>query len=83
MQLYPDVLPILEKLAGRYRLAVVSNIDDDLLGATRLCREFDVVCTAERISGNNSKYRSIRLAVPPTTPKCSNASSRESSPISR
>ena len=47
MQLYPDVLPTLEKLAGRYRLAVVSNIDDDLLGATRLYREFDLVCTAE------------------------------------
>src|SRR5262249_55643597 len=51
MQLYPDVLPTLEKLAGRYRLAVVSNIDDDLLGATRLSREFDLVCTAERAGG--------------------------------
>ena len=51
MQLYPDVLPTLERLAGRYRLAVVSNIDDDLLEATRLCREFDVVCTAERAGG--------------------------------
>jgi FMN phosphatase YigB (HAD superfamily) len=47
MKLYPDVLPALERLAGRYRLAVVSNIDDDLLGATRLYREFDLVCTAE------------------------------------
>ena len=51
MQLYPDVLPTLERLAGRYRLAVVSNIDDDLLGATRLYREFDLVCTAERAGG--------------------------------
>ena len=51
MQLYPDVLPTLERLAGRYRLAVVSNIDDDLLGATRLHREFDLVCTAERAGG--------------------------------
>jgi 2-haloacid dehalogenase len=33
MRLYPDVLPTLEKLAGKYRLAVVSNIDDDLLQA--------------------------------------------------
>ena len=30
MQLYPDVLPTLERLAARHRLAVVSNIDDDL-----------------------------------------------------
>ena len=51
MELYPDVLPALERLAGRYRLAVVSNIDDDLLGATRLSREFDLVCTAERAGG--------------------------------
>ena len=43
MQLYPDVLPTLEKLAGKYRLAVVSNIDDDLLRATRLHREFDLI----------------------------------------
>ena len=51
MELYPDVLPTLERLAGRYRLAVVSNIDDDLLGATRLGWEFDLVCTAERARG--------------------------------
>jgi hypothetical protein len=43
MQLYPDVLPTLERLARRYRLAVVSNIDDDLLGVTRLGWEFDLV----------------------------------------
>jgi len=51
MQLYSDVLPTLKRLAGRYRLAVVSNIDDDLLGATRLGWEFDLVCTAERAGG--------------------------------
>ena len=51
MQLHPDVLPTLERLAGRYRLAIVSNIDDDLLGATRLGWEFDLVCTAERAAG--------------------------------
>ena len=51
MQLYPDVLPTLERLAGRYRLAVVSNIDDDLLQATPLHREFDLICTAERARG--------------------------------
>jgi FMN phosphatase YigB (HAD superfamily) len=45
------VLPTLEKLAGKYRLSVVSNIDDDLLQATPLHREFDLVCTAERARG--------------------------------
>jgi len=51
MKLYPDVLPTLDILAGNYRLALVSNIDDDLLGATRLGREFDLICTAERAHG--------------------------------
>jgi 2-haloacid dehalogenase len=32
-------------------LALVSNIDDELLGATLLHRDFDLVCTAERARG--------------------------------
>ena len=51
MELYPDVLPTLEELSRTHRLALVSNIDDDLLSATRLHREFDLVCTAERARG--------------------------------
>jgi 2-haloacid dehalogenase len=51
MELYPDVLPTLEKLSRRHRLALVSNTDDDLLAATRLHREFDLVCTAQRARG--------------------------------
>jgi 2-haloacid dehalogenase len=50
-ELYPDVAPTLEALAPRHRLAVVSNIDDDLLAATRLGRDFDLVCTAEKARG--------------------------------
>ena len=49
--LYPDVAAALETLARRHRLAVVSNIDDDLLAATRLGREFALVCTAEKARG--------------------------------
>ena len=48
---FPDVAPTLDRLAERYRLAVVSNIDDDLLAATPLKRGFDLVCTAERARG--------------------------------
>jgi len=46
--LYPDLAPTLERLASRHRLALVSNIDDDLLAMTPLGRTFDLVCTAER-----------------------------------
>ena len=48
---FPDVDDTLDRLAGRVRLAIVSNIDDDLLAATDLGRPFDVVCTAERARG--------------------------------
>lgn len=50
-ELYPDVAPTLDRLARVYRLAVVSNIDDDLFAATPLGRTFDLVCTAERARG--------------------------------
>jgi len=49
--LFPDVTPTLDRLAARYRLAVVSNIDDDLFALTPLKRAFDLVCTAERAKG--------------------------------
>jgi 2-haloacid dehalogenase len=50
-QLYPDVPRALDFLARHHRLAVVSNIDDDLLAVTPLGRRFDLVCTAERARG--------------------------------
>jgi len=49
--LYPDVEATLDRLARICRLAVVSNIDDDLVAATPLGRTFDPVCTAERARG--------------------------------
>lgn len=49
--LFSDVNPTLDALAKRYRLGLVSNIDDDLLAATPLARTFDVVATAGRARG--------------------------------
>ncbi len=48
---FADVDRVLDRLARDHRLALVSNIDDDLLAVTRLDREFDLVCTAERARG--------------------------------
>jgi len=48
---FPDVDEALDRLSGRVRLAIVSNIDDDLLAQTDLGRRFDLVCTAERARG--------------------------------
>jgi 2-haloacid dehalogenase len=50
-ELYPDVVETLDVLSRRFKLAIVSNIDDDLLAATPLRRTFDLVCTAERAKG--------------------------------
>jgi len=50
-ELYPDVTPTLARLSRSHKLAVVSNIDDDLLALTPLQRNFDLVCTAERARG--------------------------------
>jgi 2-haloacid dehalogenase len=49
--LYEDVLPTLDRLARHAKLAIVSNIDDDLLAATPLPANFDLICTAERARG--------------------------------
>jgi 2-haloacid dehalogenase len=49
--LYDDVVRTLDLLSARYKLAVVSNIDDDLLAVTPLRRNFDLVCTAQRARG--------------------------------
>jgi 2-haloacid dehalogenase len=49
--LYDDVVRTLDRLSRRYKLAVVSNIDDDLLALTPLKRNFDLVCTAQRAQG--------------------------------
>ena len=62
-ELYPDVLPTLEALGRQSRLAIVSNIDDDLLAATKLGREFDLVCTAERARGYKPDGRLFRYLI--------------------
>jgi 2-haloacid dehalogenase len=49
--LYDDVARTLDQLSRHYKLAVVSNIDDDLLALTPLKRDFDLVCTAQRAGG--------------------------------
>jgi len=81
--LFPDVAPTLDRLARRYRLAVVSNIDDDLLAATQLGRTFDLVCTAERAKATSRTARSsaISSSMPGAgaTTSCTRAS--RSSPI--
>jgi 2-haloacid dehalogenase len=50
-ELYPDVEPVLSSLSRSARIAVVSNIDNDLLAQTRLPKTIGLACTAEKARG--------------------------------
>ncbi len=69
---FPDTVPALRRLQQRYRLAVISNIDDDLfaLTAQHLHVKFDHVITAQHCrsykpSLNNFRKALARLKLPP------------------
>ncbi len=48
---FPDTIAALRRLGARYRLGIVSNVDDDLFAATskRLRTDFDWVVTAQQV----------------------------------
>ncbi|HJZ67972.1 MAG TPA: HAD family hydrolase [Blastocatellia bacterium] len=48
---FPDTNPALERLANKYKLGILSNVDDDLLAATRrhLTVNFDLIVTAQQV----------------------------------
>jgi 2-haloalkanoic acid dehalogenase type II len=50
-QPFPDTNPALERLARRFQLGILSNIDDDLLTATRkdFTVDFDLIITAQQV----------------------------------
>ena len=50
-QPFADTNQALERLAQRYRLGILSNVDDDLLALTRrlFTVEFDVIVTAQQV----------------------------------
>jgi len=62
---FPDTVPALRELQRRYKLAVISNIDDDLFAKTRkhLGVEFDGVITAEQARSYKPSLDNFRLAL--------------------
>lgn len=69
---FPDTVATLRKLKTRYKLAIVSNTDDDLFAQTARLLEvpFDWVITAQQAgsykpSHNNFKLALERIALPP------------------
>ena len=69
---FPDTVAALNQLQARYRLAIISNVDDDLFAATarRLEVGFDAVITAQQAlsykpSANNFLLALERMAAAP------------------
>src|SRR5207245_6201418 len=58
---FDDVDETLDRLSGRVRLALVSNIDDDLLAVTELGRRFDVLSQAAHDRGYTPDGTAIGL----------------------
>lgn len=63
---FPDTAPALERLADRFRLGILSNVDEDLLEAT--CRNlpipFDFWVTADRVESYKPDLAHFEAARP-------------------
>ena len=62
---WPDTVAALRRLKTRFRLAVISNVDDDLFAGTRpqLGVEFDEVITAEQAQAYKPSLKIFELAL--------------------
>jgi 2-haloacid dehalogenase len=61
---FPDSAPALQELKKKYKLAIISNIDDDLFAfsAQRLQVEFDWIITAQQAKSYKPSLNNFRLA---------------------
>jgi 2-haloacid dehalogenase len=64
-QPWPDTVAALRELNSRYRLAIVSNVDDDLFAATqpKLGVEFDQIITAQQAEAYKPSLKIFELAL--------------------
>jgi 2-haloacid dehalogenase len=62
---FPDSARALRVLKGKYRLAILSNIDDDLFAASalRLETQFDFVVTAQQARSYKPSLNNFHLAI--------------------
>ena len=61
---FPEVVDALRTLKDRFKLAVISNVDDDLFAGTvtMLGVEFDCVVTAEQVKSYKPNLRNFNVA---------------------
>ncbi len=62
---FPDTVPALRALSARYKLAIISNIDDDLIAETarRLEAPFDWIVTAQQAGSYKPSPKNFELAL--------------------
>jgi 2-haloacid dehalogenase len=62
---WPDTVAALQQLKSRFRLAILSNVDDDLFAATRpqLEVDFDEVITAQQAQAYKPSLKLFELAL--------------------
>ncbi|HEY6305712.1 MAG TPA: HAD-IA family hydrolase, partial [Candidatus Angelobacter sp.] len=62
---FPDTVAGLQKLARRFRLGIISNVDDDLFAVTRtkLQAPFDVVVTAQQVQSYKPSLKNFQEAL--------------------
>jgi len=62
---WPDTVAALRQLKSRFRLAILSNVDDDLFAATRphLAVDFDNVVTAQQAQAYKPSLKLFELAL--------------------
>ena len=62
---FPDTVAALRSLKTRYKLAIVSNVDDDLFAITSRYLEtpFDAVITAQQVGSYKPSHRNFEAAI--------------------
>lgn len=62
---FPDTVESLKRLKKQYKLAIISNIDDDLFSLTQkhLGVEFDWIITAEQVRSYKPSLNNFRFAI--------------------
>ncbi len=61
---FPDTVATLKQLKEKYKLAIISNVDDDLFAETakHLAIEFDYVITAQQVKAYKPSTRNFEIA---------------------
>lgn len=64
-QPFPDTVAALEQLKQRFKLAIISNVDDDLFAATarHLTIPFDRVITAQQVKSYKPAVQNFKVAI--------------------